>query len=311
MSIFFATTALKKDNGLPDGVTADPVRVRKIGVLGAGFMGAGIATVAVQAGTIVRIKDASLDRVAAGLRAVHDVLRMRVTRRQLTRRQMDDTRSLVGGTIDYSGFANVDLVIEAVFEDLAVKHAVLREVQAVAPRAIFASNTSTIPIRDIATAAVHPDQVVGMHFFSPANVMKLLEIVRGKATAPDVLATAMAVGRQAKKVPVVVGVCHGFVGNRMLASRSTQAEPLLLETERLPCLATKPPPAATTKAAAVEILKVPLASPPVPQVSTRCGPLTPTCVASSRITSAAAAISSQRASASWGFRAGRPAWANQ
>jgi len=229
VSIFFATTALKKDNGLPDGVTADPVRVRKIGVLGAGFMGAGIATVAVQAGTIVRIKDASLDRVAAGLRAVHDVLRVRVTRRQLTRRQMDDTRSLVGGTIDYSGFANVDLVIEAVFEDLAVKHAVLREVQAVAPRAIFASNTSTIPIRDIATAAVHPDQVVGMHFFSPVHKMPLLEVIVTPETSAQTTATVVAYGKQIGKTVIVVRDGPGFYVNRILAPYINESGKLLDE----------------------------------------------------------------------------------
>ena len=227
VSIFFATTALKKDHGLPDGVTADPVRVRKIGVLGAGFMGAGIATVAVQAGTLVRIKDASLDRVAAGGRAVREVLRERVKRRQLTRLQMDDTLSLLGGTIDYSGFANVDLVIEAVFEDLAVKHAVLREVQAVAPRAIFASNTSTIPIRDIATAAAHPDQVVGMHFFSPVHKMPLLEVIVTPETSAQTTATVVAYGRQLGKTVIVVRDGPGFYVNRILAPYLNESGKLL------------------------------------------------------------------------------------
>jgi 3-hydroxyacyl-CoA dehydrogenase / enoyl-CoA hydratase / 3-hydroxybutyryl-CoA epimerase len=229
VSIFFATTALKKDNGLPEGMTAEPVRVRKIGVLGAGFMGAGIATVAVQAGTIVRLKDASLDRVASGWRAVRDVLRERVKRRQLTRLQMDDTLSLVGGTIDYGGFANADLVIEAVFEDLAVKHAVLREVQAVAPRAIFASNTSTIPIRDIATAAVHPEQVVGMHFFSPVHKMPLLEVIVTPETSAQTTATVVAYGRQLGKTVIVVRDGPGFYVNRILAPYINESGKLLDE----------------------------------------------------------------------------------
>ncbi|WP_373068744.1 fatty acid oxidation complex subunit alpha FadJ [Gemmatimonas sp.] len=229
VSIFFATTALKKDSGLPDGVTADPVRVAKIGVLGAGFMGAGIATVAVQAGTMVRLKDSSLDRVAAGWRAVRDVLRERVKRRQISRLQMDDTLSLVGGTIDYSGFANADLVIEAVFEDLAVKHAVLREVQAVAPRAIFASNTSTIPIRDIAAAAVHADLVVGMHFFSPVHKMPLLEVIVTPETSAQTRATVVAYGRQLGKTVIVVRDGPGFYVNRILAPYINESGKLLDE----------------------------------------------------------------------------------
>jgi len=227
VSIFFATTALKKDSGLPDGVTAEPMRVHKIGVLGAGFMGAGIATVAVQAGTIVRLKDSSLDRVAAGWRAVREVLRERVKRRQLTRLQMDDTLSLAGGTVDYSGFANADLVIEAVFEDLAVKHAVLREVQAVAPRAIFASNTSTIPIRDIAAAAVHADQVVGMHFFSPVHKMPLLEVIVTPETSAQTTATVVAYGRQLGKTVIVVRDGPGFYVNRILAPYLNESGKLL------------------------------------------------------------------------------------
>jgi 3-hydroxyacyl-CoA dehydrogenase/enoyl-CoA hydratase/3-hydroxybutyryl-CoA epimerase len=205
------------------------VRVRKIGVLGAGFMGAGIATVAVQAGTIVRLKDASLDRVAAGWRAVRDVLRERVKRRQLTRLQMDDTLSLVGGTIDYRGFANADLVIEAVFEDLAVKHAVLRDVQAVAPRAIFASNTSTIPIREIASAALHPEQVVGMHFFSPVHKMPLLEVIVTPETSAQTTATVVAYGRQLGKTVIVVRDGPGFYVNRILAPYINESGKLLDE----------------------------------------------------------------------------------
>ena len=229
VSIFFATTSLKKDNGLPDGAMADPLRVRKIGVLGAGFMGAGIATVAVQAGTIVRLKDASLDRVAAGWRAVREVLRERVKRRQITRLGLDDTLSLIGGTIDYSGFANADLVIEAVFEDLAIKHAVLREVQAVAPRAIFASNTSTIPIGEIAMAAAHPDRVVGMHFFSPVHKMPLLEVIVTAETSAQTTATVVAYGRQIGKTVIVVRDGPGFYVNRILAPYINESGKLLDE----------------------------------------------------------------------------------
>ncbi len=227
VTIFYATTALKKDTGLPEGVTAVAAPVRKIGVLGAGFMGAGIATVAVQAGTVVRLKDASLERLAAGMRAVRDVLRERLRRRQLTRLQCDDQLSLVGGTTDYSGFRNADLVIEAVFEDLAVKHAVLREVEAVAPRAIFASNTSTIPIRDIARASAHPEQVVGMHFFSPVHKMPLLEVIVTPETSAETTATVVAYGRQLGKTVIVVRDGPGFYVNRILAPYLNESGALL------------------------------------------------------------------------------------
>ncbi|MFY7922916.1 MAG: fatty acid oxidation complex subunit alpha FadJ [Gemmatimonas sp.] len=232
-SLFFATTALKKDNGLPEGVTATPRPVAKLAVLGAGFMGAGITGIAVQAGTQVRLKDASLDRLATGWKSVRDVLRERLKKRQITRLQMDETLSLIGGTTDYRGFGNVDIVIEAVFEDLAVKHQVLREVQAVAPEAIFASNTSTIPIRDIAAAAARPDLVLGMHFFSPVHKMPLLEIIVTPATSPETIVTAVQYGRKLGKTVIVVQDGAGFYVNRILAPYLNEAGRLLDEGARI------------------------------------------------------------------------------
>ena len=136
--------------------------VNKLGILGAGFMGSGIAAVALQQGTLVRMRDADHGRVAKGFAAVRDILKERLTRKQITRVELADMMSLLGGTTDYSGFANVDLVIEAVFEDIDVKHEVLREVEAVLkPEAIFASNTSTIPIAQIATASTAPSACSG------------------------------------------------------------------------------------------------------------------------------------------------------
>lgn len=231
--LFFATTALKKDSGLPDGIEAQPRTVRKLGVLGAGFMGAGITTVAVQAGTLVRLKDASVERLAAGWRAVRDVVRERLKKRQITRLQLDDTMSLVGGTTDYRGFADVDLVIEAVFEDVAVKHQVLREVQAVAPNAIFASNTSTIPIREIAAAAARPEQVVGMHFFSPVHKMPLLEVIVTPDTSAETTSTAVQYGRKLGKTVIVVQDGAGFYVNRILAPYINEAGRLLDEGARI------------------------------------------------------------------------------
>lgn len=225
--LFFAGTALRKDEVTrADGTQAIAGPVKKLGVIGAGFMGAGITTVAVQAGTPVRLKDAAVPRVAAGWRAVREVVRERLKKRQITRTQFDDTMSLVGGTTDWRGFADCDLVIEAVFEDLAVKHGVVRDLEREAPRAIIASNTSTIPIRDIASAAQHPEQVLGMHFFSPVHKMPLLEIIVTKATSPDAVATAVAYGRKLGKTVIVVQDGAGFYVNRILA-------PYLNESGRL------------------------------------------------------------------------------
>lgn len=224
--LFFATTALKRDTGLPPGVTATARKVQKLGILGAGFMGAGIASVAVQQGTLVRLKDSAPDRLAKGYGAVRDVVRERLRKRQLTRVQADDTLSLVGLTMHYGGFANADLVIEAVFEDLDVKHTVLREVEGAAPRAVFASNTSTIPIRDIARAATHPERVLGMHFFSPVHKMPLLEVIVTPETSAESTITAVEYGRKLGKTVIVVHDGPGFYVNRILA-------PYLNESGRL------------------------------------------------------------------------------
>ncbi len=225
--LFFATTALKRDSGLPEGVIGTPARVHKLGLLGAGFMGAGIASVAVQHGSLVRMRDASLDRIASGYRAVRDVLRERCKRKQITRGQMDDMLSLLGGTTDYSGFASADLVIEAVFEDLQVKHQVVRQVEAVAHNAIFASNTSTIPIREIATASAHPDRVIGMHFFSPVHKMPLLEVIVTPETSAETTATVVAYGRSIGKTVIVVRDGPGFYVNRILAPYINESGKLL------------------------------------------------------------------------------------
>lgn len=225
--LFFATTALKRDSGLPAGVEATAQAVEKLGILGAGFMGAGIASIAVQHGTQVRLKDASLDRVANGYKAVRDVVRERLKKRQITRMQSDDMMSLLGLTVDYRGFANADLVIEAVFEDIDVKHAVLQESERAAPRAIFASNTSTIPIAEIASAAQHPDRVIGMHFFSPVHKMPLLEVIVTPATSAATTRTAVEYGRRLGKTVIVVHDGPGFYVNRILAPYINESGRLL------------------------------------------------------------------------------------
>ncbi|MBV6522183.1 MAG: Fatty acid oxidation complex subunit alpha [Gemmatimonadaceae bacterium] len=225
--LFFATTALKKDSGV-DGDVPEPAPVAKLGVLGAGFMGAGIAAIAAQQGTIVRMKDASLDRIGKGLAAIRDVLKDRLSKKQITRQQFDDMLLLVGGTVDDSGFGSCDLVIEAVFEDLAVKHQVLQEMEPRLPaHAVFASNTSTIPIARIAAASSRPDRVLGMHFFSPVHRMPLLEVIVTPRTSPAATVTAVNYGRQLGKTVIVVHDSPGFYVNRILAPYLNEAGRLL------------------------------------------------------------------------------------
>lgn len=233
--LFFATTALKKDAGINPAqypelpVSAfEPLPVEKVAILGAGFMGAGIASIAVQHGTLVRLKDADHGRVAKGYAAVRDVLRPILKKKQITTAQFNDYMSLLGGTVDYSGFGNVDLVIEAVFEDLAIKHQVLREAEAsVHPSAIFASNTSTIPIAHIAQASSRPERVIGMHFFSPVHRMPLLEVITTGHTFPQVTATVVAYGKKLGKTVIVVNDGPGFYANRILSPYINEAGLLL------------------------------------------------------------------------------------
>jgi 3-hydroxyacyl-CoA dehydrogenase/enoyl-CoA hydratase/3-hydroxybutyryl-CoA epimerase len=230
VEVFFATTALKKDPGVPAPVPA-PRSVERLGILGAGFMGSGIAAVAVsQAGVPVRLKDADLLRVGAGLKAASDIVLERVRRRSITRREGARVLALMSGGADYAGFRTADLVIEAVFEDVEVKRAVLREVEAVAgEECLFASNTSTIPVARIAEASRHPETVIGMHFFSPVHRMPLLEVVVAERTAPRTTVTAVAFGRRMGKTVVVVRDRPGFFVNRILSPYMTEAGHLLAE----------------------------------------------------------------------------------
>jgi 3-hydroxyacyl-CoA dehydrogenase/enoyl-CoA hydratase/3-hydroxybutyryl-CoA epimerase len=225
--LFFATTALKKDRGTASDAAPRPVR--RLGMVGGGFMGAGIASVAVQHDLLVRVRETSPDRVAGALRAVRDVLEERRRRKRLTRLAVEDAMSRVSGGTDLTGFGRSDLVIEAVFEELAVKHAALREIEAVAPAAIFASNTSTIPITEIARAAARPAQVVGMHFFSPVHKMPLLEVIAAPSTSDETVATAVACGRALGKTVIVVRDGPGFFVNRILAPYLNAAGLLLDE----------------------------------------------------------------------------------
>ena len=229
VQIFFATTALKKDFGIDH--PPEPRDVRRLAIVGAGFMGAGIAgTAAAQAQVDVRLKDADLPQVARGLAAARKVLDDRFARRRLTRFEYARLVALLSGDDHYTGFGRADLVIEAVFEDLAVKQRVVEEVEAVTPATtIIATNTSSIPISSVAGRAARPDRIIGMHFFSPVARMPLLEVIPSDNTAPDVVATAVGFGRRMGKTVVVVGDRPGFWVNRILAPYLNEAGYLVLD----------------------------------------------------------------------------------
>ena len=228
VQIFFATTALKKDFGIPDPPT--PVEIKRLAIVGSGFMGAGIAGTAVaQAGVDVRMKDADLPRVAKGIAVARGILDERLARRRLTRYEYARLVALLSGGNTYAGFGGAELVIEAVFEELSVKQQVLKECETVLPeRAVFASNTSTIPIAHIAEASRRPEQVIGMHFFSPVSRMPLLEVIPSARTSPQAIATAVAFGRRMGKTAIVVKDAPGFWINRILGPYMNEAAHLLL-----------------------------------------------------------------------------------
>jgi 3-hydroxyacyl-CoA dehydrogenase / enoyl-CoA hydratase / 3-hydroxybutyryl-CoA epimerase len=230
VQIFFATTALKKDDGVPPG-SATPRQIRRLGIVGSGFMGSGIAGTAVLNVEVdTRLKDSDLTRVGKGLKAASRLLSDRLEKRRLTRQQYERLSALLSGSSDYSGFQRADLVIEAVFEDLEVKRKVLAEVEGVVrPDAIFATNTSTIPIRQIAEQARRPERVLGMHFFSPVERMPLLEVIPTAATAPDTVVTAVRFGRRMGKTVIVVADRPGFWVNRILSPYLNEAGHLLQE----------------------------------------------------------------------------------
>jgi 3-hydroxyacyl-CoA dehydrogenase len=225
---FFAERKAAKIEGLPENT--EPRPIRKVGVIGAGTMGGGISMNFLSAGipvTIVEMEQQALDRGAQLIRKNYEAS---AAKRKLTDEQVERAMGLLEPTLDFAALAECDLIIEAVYENMDVKKDVFTRLDRIAkPGAILASNTSYLNINEIAAVTSRPGDVVGMHFFSPANVMKLLEVVRGDRTAPDVLLTAMTIGKRIRKVPVIAGVCHGFIGNRMLMPRQIEATKLLLE----------------------------------------------------------------------------------
>jgi 3-hydroxyacyl-CoA dehydrogenase/enoyl-CoA hydratase/3-hydroxybutyryl-CoA epimerase len=229
-SIFFAQTALKKDPGV-DQKDIKPLPVRHVGVLGAGLMGGGIAYVtAALAGLPVRMKERDLEGLGRGLSQVRGILDERTKRKSITRQVRDETMAKVTGGTDYAGFQNADVVVEAVFEDPALKHKIIQEMEALLkPDAIFASNTSTLPITRLAEASSRPGNVVGMHYFSPVHKMPLLEVIRGKQTSDVAVATAVALGKAQGKTVIVVNDGPGFYTSRILAPYVNEAAWLLNE----------------------------------------------------------------------------------
>ncbi|PDQ17680.1 3-hydroxyacyl-CoA dehydrogenase [Mesorhizobium sanjuanii] len=205
-------------------------KIARIGVIGAGTMGGGIAMVFASGGYPVTLLETSGEALERGLATIGRNYGVSVARGSLSEEAKRQRLGLFKGTTDYGDLADCDLIVEAVFEEMAVKKDVFGRLDAVArPGAILATNTSYLDVNEIAASISRPQDVLGLHFFSPANVMKLLEIVRAEKTAPDALVTVVELARRIGKVPVVVGVCHGFVGNRMLAARGAESEALLLE----------------------------------------------------------------------------------
>ncbi len=224
---FFAEREVTRVPGLDN---VEPRPVQKVGIVGAGTMGSGIAVAFADAGFDVRVVETNEQAQAAGRARIADTYDRQVTGGRITAAARDERLERIGYAVGTASLPDRDLVIEAVFEDLDVKRALFRDLDAILrPGTILATNTSYLDVARIAEATGRPADVVGLHFFSPANVMKLLEIVRTDVTGADVLATGLAIAKRLRKVPVVCRVCDGFVGNRILSRYRQQAEYLLEE----------------------------------------------------------------------------------
>ena len=226
--VFFAEREVAKVPGLPkDTAKRD---VKSAAIIGAGTMGGGIAMNFANAGIPVKILEVKEDALERGIAVIRKNYENTAKKGRITQEQVEQRMALIQPTLSYDDLSDVDLVIEAVFENMDVKKAVFTELDRVCkPGAILATNTSTLDVNRIASFTKRPEDVVGMHFFSPANVMKLLESVRGSATSDEVKATVMAVAKKIGKVGVMVGNCYGFVGNRMLHKRGAEATALVDE----------------------------------------------------------------------------------
>ena len=229
--VFFGERTVRK---IPDIPLETPTKeIRKAAVVGAGTMGSGITMAFVNAGIPVRLREVSQEALDRGLEAIRANYERSIRRGRFTRDFVAKRVRMIEPTLTYAGFGEADVIIEAVFENLALKKKVFGELDNIANRdTILATNTSTLDIDEIASVTSRPEQVIGTHFFSPANVMRLLEIVRGKATSAEVTASCMALAKRLRKVGVLVGNCHGFVGNRMFGPYVREAQFLVEEGAR-------------------------------------------------------------------------------
>ncbi|MEW5888214.1 MAG: 3-hydroxyacyl-CoA dehydrogenase NAD-binding domain-containing protein [Pseudomonadota bacterium] len=226
--LFFAEREARRIPGLPADTRPRPVA--RVGIVGAGTMGGGIGMCFANAGLPVTLVDASAEALERGLATIRKNYERSVARGSLSAAQMAERLARITPTLDYGALGEADLIIEAVFENLALKKEIFTRLDKMAkPGAVLGTNTSTLDIDDIAAVTGRPEDVIGLHFFSPANVMPLLEIVQARRTAPDVLATALEVARTIKKTGVVAKVCYGFIGNRMMDPYGREAERCVLE----------------------------------------------------------------------------------
>ncbi|HEX6530810.1 MAG TPA: 3-hydroxyacyl-CoA dehydrogenase NAD-binding domain-containing protein, partial [Burkholderiales bacterium] len=220
--MFFAERQTAKIPGVPEDTQVRPIR--KAAVIGAGTMGGGIAMCFANAGIPVVLVDTTQENLDRGVAKIKANYAATVEKGRLAQSDMDKRLGLIHPSVNLGKAADADIVVEAVFERMDVKEDMFRKLDGIVQQgAILATNTSTLDVDRIAAATTRPQEVIGTHFFSPANVMRLLEVVRGKKTAPDVLATTMKLGKTLKKVPVVSGVCDGFIGNRMLEKYGQQS----------------------------------------------------------------------------------------
>ncbi len=228
--LFLAERKAAKVDGLDPGL-ARPLQ--RIGVIGAGTMGRGIAMACADAGLKVRLREVNDGALTAGLAAIEAQYRASAAKGRLSEAETVARQERIAGTLDVSDLIDCDMVIEAAFEEMAVKRTLFAELDtALGPEMVLATNTSYLDVNEIAATVRRPERVLGLHFFSPANIMKLLEVVRADRTSDETLATGLALARRMKKISVVVGVCRGFVGNRMLQARNAPLSALLLEGAR-------------------------------------------------------------------------------
>jgi 3-hydroxyacyl-CoA dehydrogenase len=225
---FFAERQAAKVPDVPKDTSQ--IEINSVGILGAGTMGGGIAMNFANAGIPVKLVEQTDEALERGLGVVRGNYERTASKGRISSDDVETRMGLISGSTDMGDFAECDMIIEAVFEDMDLKKSIFRQLDEICkPGALLASNTSALDVNEIASVTSRPESVIGLHFFSPANVMKLLEVVRGDASSNEVIATSMSIAKKIGKIPALVGVCKGFVGNRMLAMRRIEADAMSLE----------------------------------------------------------------------------------